>query len=259
MKRLWLLLLVLLSGTSGFAQTSIAHWARELSKADFKAVCQAKDSLLNYQQAAIPALITLLRDTTFVKLQHTADLIYPGAHEFYGHGWLVDYDIDWVAVRAAWVLEELTFQDFGYRDRAITETKLLAMQQQGYQFYLANGFHVVDFRTKTPREVLMLYRLGLAEKVATWWQKQSPTWTRYGALKEALASATEPRQAVAIHYLRFDKTPCTGLTSAAYDLELRPLLTRIKDGAGSEALQATYLLADEAQYWLTSKGIKSRH
>jgi hypothetical protein len=259
MRSFSLLSLILLPCTSSFAQTPVEQLARELPKADFNAVYQVKDSLLNYQQAAIPALIKLLRDTSFVKLQNTADLIYPGATTFYGHGGVVDYDIDWVSVRAAWLLEELTFQDFGYRDRAITKTKLLALHQQGYRFYLANGFQVRDFSNKTPRERLKLYRLGLADKVAAWWTKQSPTWTRYAALKDALTSDDAQRQALAIHYLRFDKTQCTGLTSAAYDLELKPLLTQIKNSTSPEAIQATYLLADEEQYWLTSKSIKSHN
>lgn len=54
----------------------------EVAKADFQVVYHLKDSLLHYQQAAIPALLELLRDTSFVKLQNTADLIYLGATAF---------------------------------------------------------------------------------------------------------------------------------------------------------------------------------
>lgn len=80
----------------------------------------AKDSLVNYQLEAIPKIIEMLKDTSYIKLKNTADLIYPGAEKFYGHGGIVYYDIDWICVRAAWLLEEITFQDFGYRELTIT-------------------------------------------------------------------------------------------------------------------------------------------
>jgi hypothetical protein len=258
MRSYLLLLLLLLPGTSGFAQLPVEHLALALPTADFSAVYQVKDSLLNYQQEAVPSLIKLLRDTSFVKLQNTADLIYPGAATFYGHGWIIAYDIDWVAVRSAWLLEELTFQDFGYRDRSITEAKLLDLRRQVYQPPLQEGFQPLDFNPQTPRERLKLYRAGLADKVASWWREQQPTWTRYKALREALASGNEQRQALAIHYLRFGKTRCTGLTLAAYESELKPLLIQIKHGTSREAKQATYILEDEAHYWLTSKNVTNR-
>ena len=258
MRSYLLLLLVIIHCTSVFAQRPVEHLVLELPKADFSAVYQVKDSLINYQQEAIPTLLKLLRDTSFVKLQNTADLIYPGADKFYGHGGIIAYDIDWVAVRAAWLLEELTFQDFGYRDRSITEAKLLDLHKQGYQTYLQDGFQPLNFNHKTSRERLKLYRSGLADKVASWWRKEQPDWTRYKALQEALASGNEQRQALALHYLRFDKTRCTGLTLASYESELKPLLIRIQHSASRAANQASYVLDDEYYYWLTSKSVTSQ-
>lgn len=104
---------------------------------------------------------------------------------------MAPYNLDWVCGRAAWLLEKLTFQDFGYQDRTITEAKLLALHKQGYQFYLANCIRLLDFKDKTPRERLKIYRLGQSTKVAAWWNKQPPMWTGYAALIEALASADE--------------------------------------------------------------------
>jgi len=54
----------------------------------------------------------LLKDTTFIKLKNTAVLIYPEAEKFYGHGGIVYCDIYWISVRAAWLPDEITFQDF---------------------------------------------------------------------------------------------------------------------------------------------------
>ncbi|MBK9504389.1 MAG: hypothetical protein IPO03_03300 [Bacteroidetes bacterium] len=73
---------------------------------------KAKYSMVNYQQGAIPKIIELLKDTTFIKLQNTGDLIYLGALKFCGNCGIAYYDIDWISVRAAWLPEEITFQDF---------------------------------------------------------------------------------------------------------------------------------------------------
>lgn len=248
MKLFWLLLLTLAQSTSGVAQTPVDRFVRQLVQADFKAVRQAKDSLLTYQRAAIPPLLTLLRDTSFVKLENTADLIYPGATTFYGHGGVVCYDIDWVCVRAAWVLEQLTFQDFGYQDRDITEQKLLALSQKEYQPAARKGFQPLDVAPKTPKGRLTRYRAVLADSVVRWWQMQQPEWTKYQALKAALASSNEARQAAAIHYLRFEKNTCAGLTTAVYEVELKPLLLRIQQSASRAAKQASYLLDEATSY-----------
>jgi hypothetical protein len=241
----YLLLLAIIRFTSCIAQAPVERMVLQLSKADFGAVYQARDSLIKYQKESMPSLIKLLKDTSFVKLQNTADLIYPGAKEFYGHGWIVNYDIDWISVRAAWLLEEITFQDFGYQDRSITEDKLMDLHRNGYQTYLRDGFHQIDFRDKSPKERLKLYRLVLADSVASWWSNKSNEWTRYDALKEALASGNEHRQALALQYLRFGKTKCDGFTPEKYKVELKPLVIRIKNSNSPQAVQANYLLRDE--------------
>ena len=120
-------------------QTKLDKLILQLRSSDFGDVYEAKDSIVNYGRDGIPRLIKLLRDTSFVKLKNTADLIYPGAEEFYGHGWIVHYDIDWISERAAWLLEEITFQDFGYRDLSINEDSLMKLHLQDYQSYLQTG------------------------------------------------------------------------------------------------------------------------
>jgi hypothetical protein len=86
----------------------------QFKKASFyENVYPSKLALESYQKEVIPQLIELLSDTSFVKLTRTVDLIYPGAEQWYGHGHYVPYAMDWISVRAGWLLEELTFQDFG--------------------------------------------------------------------------------------------------------------------------------------------------
>ena len=64
------------------------------------AVDDAKERLESRQAEVIPSLIDLCARTDRNRLTDTADLIYPGAQTFWGHGLIVDYDLDAIAARA---------------------------------------------------------------------------------------------------------------------------------------------------------------
>ena len=250
----YLTIVLLLIFNLCFSQTQLDHMVYKLKQANWGDVRPTKDSIVNLQKEAIPVLIELLKNTSFVKLKNTADLIYPGADKFYGHGGIVYYDIDWICVRAAWVLEEITFQNFGYRDMTISEEKLMNLHIQNYNSYLQTGSHDVDFKDKTPREQLITYRLMLADSVSRWWDSNKNIWTRFEAIKEALSSADEERQVEALDYLRHGETKCDGLTLENYLEEIQPLVQRIKQGESERAaLQAKHLLDDKEYYWFKIK------
>jgi hypothetical protein len=249
----YLTIFLILIGNLCFAQAQLDRGLAQLRQSDFGNIYSVKDSVVNQQQEAIPKLIELLRDTSFIKLTNTADLIYPGANKFYEHGWIVGYDLDWVALRAAWLLEEITFQDFGYQKGVVTEQDLLALHERKYTSYSQKGFHAVDFRTKVPKEKLKIYRLMLADSVTIWWNRNKLTWSRFAALKESLSSSDEKRQALALHYLRFDRTQCYGLSLVTYEGELKPLILKISNSNNREANQARYLLDDKEYYWFKLK------
>jgi len=235
------------------AQTAPDSLFTQLKQANFGHVYLAKEKIVNQGKEAIPALIELLKDTSFVKLQNTADLIYPGAEKFYGHGWIVNYDIDWLSVRAAWLLEEITFNNFGYRGVSIDEKQLMKLHQSNYASYLKTGSHEIDYKNKTPQQQLVLYRSMLADSVANWWSKNKDSWSRIDALKDALSSTDIQRQGLALHFLRFEETKCDGLTREKYEAELKPLVIKIRDSKNDEAEQAKYLLDDKEYYWLKIK------
>ena len=199
---------------------------------------------------AIPVLIEMLKDTSYVKLENTADLIYPGTEKFYGHGWSISYDIDWIAVRAAWVLEELTFQDFGYSQPAFDFSKINYINLGKDTLGLQNYSKVVDTIEPPTRAELITKRLMLADSVSQWWEKNKATWTRFSALKTALASTDKRSQKLALAYLRFGNTICEGLTLESYKTELEPLVKAIKNSNNTNADQAKYLLEDKEFYWL---------
>lgn len=256
--RIFTTLLFLLAFCTCSAQARLNSMIAQLGHAEFNDVYRVKDSIVNRDKEAMPKLIKLLRDTSYVKLQNTFDLIYPGATRFYGHGGIVNYDIDWISVRAAWILEKMAFQNFGYCEQSISEGQLIQLHQKNYQSYLQNGGHRIDLKNKTPRQKLIAYRQTLADSVSRWWTKNRRSWTRYNALKDALASPDEQRQSLALHFLRFDETRCEGLTLDSYQREIMPLVLKIKNSKSSQVKQAELLLDDKENYWLKIKTKKNR-
>jgi len=239
-----------------FGQNIVDSLITELRKPEFYPdVSQSKNKLVNLGEQTIPKLIEVLNDTSFVKLTNTGDLIYPGATEYYGHGYIIDYDLDWVSVRAAWVLEEITFKDFGYKQNQISEDDLLELRKTNYESdYLEKGIYKVVFKDSTNVDILKEYRRELAASVLTWWDTAQAGWTRFNALKEALNSSNSNRQHKALHYLRFEKTNCDGLTKDSFDKELKPLVQKIRrNGKDGTDLQARLLLSDSEYYWLKIK------
>src|SRR5689334_142202 len=118
-----ILSLALVLGTSAaggpaFAadKAEIAGLIRDLRAADWQTVYDAHERLVALRQEAIPALLELADSREIVKLTNTLDLSYPGAANFYGHGMLLSYDIVCLGVRAGWVLDDLTFQSFGFSE-----------------------------------------------------------------------------------------------------------------------------------------------
>ncbi|WP_118976714.1 hypothetical protein [Taibaiella koreensis] len=238
------------------AQPSLDKMMLQLQGADYSAIRQAKSEIIAQDRAAVPRLIALLKDTSFVPLTNTFDLIYPGTKDFLGHGAIVRYDIDWIAVRAGWVLETLTFRNFGYRDTSITEERLMKLVIDNYQAYLKKGSYDVDFSSKLDRQQLIALRLRLADTAAGWWEKHKRNWSRYDALKEALASNDAQRQEAALDFLNDGSVNVEGLSLDKYESELKPLLEKIKASNNEGAERVVELLDDEKHEWYTKKQMK---
>ena len=180
-----------------------------------------------------------------VKLRNTMDLIYPGAERFYGHGFIVPYELDWIAVRAGWVLEELTFQDFGFREVALTKDALI------------DGLldrPVREAANLPPEPETLPSDLDSAVTRAREWYATLDLRTCLGSLIEALTSGRETRQMDALGWLRHGRTPCDGLDVESYGRDIEPLVRQLASG-GTEPVreQARLLLRDEEMYWLSIK------
>ena len=216
-------------------------------------IIPSKERLENYQKEIIPQLIELLNDTGFVKLTNTADLIYPGAKEFYGHGYFVPYDMDWISVRAGWLLEDLTFIDFGYKTSGVSDSSLFKLMKDNYNEYLKKGTYDLKWKNKPTREKLIEYRKILARKAKIWWQANQTTWTRLSAIKEALQSNDENRLGEVLQFLRYGETRCDSLNIKSYLSDIKPLVISLKQTKYKEVKEQVDLLLDEDLQWWTRK------
>ncbi len=213
------------------------------SSSDWTTVDEARIELESHPSEAVPALITLLGRDEHVPLQNTMALIYPGAKKFYGHGGIVDYDIDWLSVRAGWALEAITFESFGFKEQAIDESKLLAAVLEGHRDRPLD--EVADLQCDSGLKTRL--RSDAATRAKTWWQASSGGWTRFQGLLDALRSDDPVRQSFAIGWLRYGDTRCDGLNRDTYEQRVRPeieCLAESKDKGVST--QAKLLLEGKA-------------
>ncbi|HVG07282.1 MAG TPA: hypothetical protein VNM67_06215 [Thermoanaerobaculia bacterium] len=233
--------------------TTIESFSTRFTSSDWSTVRAAKDSLESLQAQAIPVLLALLGRDEYVKLRDTADLIYPGATEFWGHGGVVDYDIDWLSVRAGWALEDLTFQNFGFREGAINHDALLKSAMAGKVDVLLSSVVALESDADVKRE-----RRSRAISAATaWGTRSSDAWNRLAAVVDALRSDDPVRQVTALNWLRHGTTPCQGLSKETFTQTILPEVRRLAGSNDSGVTeQADYLVRDfesKEWYWLSLK------
>jgi hypothetical protein len=224
-------------------QNVIKKLIDDFTSNDWQKVHLAESALESRQAEAIPALIELLDRDEKVELHNTADLIYPGAKEFYGHGWILDYDVDWISVRAGWALENLTFQNFGFREGVINEAYLFnaVIKRQG-------NVQLTDpSKTATVKKQI---RAQASSRAKTWWQKSQSSWNRFAAVLESLRSDDPVRQQWTLNWIRNGKTKCDGLNVDSFKKYIVPEAERLlKSSNQSVRDQAKYLLDDRKGWW----------
>ena len=168
-----------------------------LASASFGEVLQSKRLLLGDRAGSLSRLVVMVDRDERVPLENTADLIWPGAKQFYGHGWVVNYDLDALADRAGWVLEEATFHDFRFSD----------------------GVHG-EMRIDPAKNVARLARARAA--VHAWWNTLHRSWNCYAALVDEMHG---PKPWLAYAWLSaWRAMPCEGFTAAGFRTDLLPLV-----------------------------------
>jgi len=241
-----LFILLLLAPALPAPPKSLTADLEAFTSRSWPSVFPAKDRLESREGEAIPALIKLVFRQERAPLVDTADLIYPGARTFHGHGWLIDYDLDSLSARAGWLLEAITFEDFGFSSGTIREDRLMEAA--------VAGKGDVPLAQVLPQPGVPRDFGASAEKARRWWADRSPGWTRFAAVIAALQSTSAHRQMLVLSWLRHGQTPCNGLSLARYQKELRPLVKRLA-GRGPEEVrqQARLLLEDREGYWFKAK------
>jgi len=251
-KSMFLVLLVTYFGTVLYAGNPVIE---QFSGTNWEQVSKARLQLENMQAEAIPLLIDMLDLKVEAALVETGDLIYPGARKFYGHGEIIEYDIDKLYIRAGWILEKITFQNFGFTLIHERDELLFGYLQKYFAPYLTGKYEAEELEKAGYIE----QRLAISElaviKAKDWAEKNYHTkWNRFEALKEALESKDEVRQVSALQYLRKGTSTCKGLSVAAFNKHLKPGITALaKHNTRRISEQALVILNDKDYAFLKIK------
>lgn len=224
----------------------IIGYIEDFNSSNWETVYKAKDSLEKLDSASLPYLLENLNSKDkYVKLKNTADLIYPGATEFYGSGWVIDYDLDWLSIRTGWAIEDITFENFGFKELKISEKELIEMQKNNikYEEYLKTGKYNFDIKPDRIKAVKKCI-----EKANEWWEENYKNWTRLNGITAALKSNDIQRQSSALQYLRFGEYCIAGLSRNYFDKELRPIIENLLNSKEESIKQDSELLLSTVDY-----------
>lgn len=234
------------------SDVEIGSLVTQLTGESWSMVSNARLALESRQGHAIPHLMALLDRDEYVKLQGTFDLIYPGAKKYYGHGEILRYDIDWLTVRAGWVLEKITFQDFGFSED-IREDDLFEARLNGR----VDGPLNEAIPINNDAEARQRQRARAVERCKRWWSSQNGKFDRFTALLDALKSGKPSSALNALHWLRFEKTHIDGFNKKSYLRQVLPIVRMLAKSSDRQvSTQAGYLVHDyevNEWWWLTQK------
>ena len=186
-----------------------------LKSSDCWTVQRAKFLLIAYDRKAVPALIRLLDGRQRVKLRDTADFWYIDGGESVGHGIYAPYRLDLIAVRAGWVLEELTFCDFGFSE---------------------------PWRDDQADDTEIESNLHAAKENVSKWCGRFDEWNRLCGLRDALRSHSKTRQLAALQWLRRREPPIDGFDDSYMERELKLFVETLAAGTGEVKVIATHVL-----------------
>jgi hypothetical protein len=223
---------------------------------DWPTVILAKEKIENLGSAGIPELIAVMNDCKINKLINTGDLIYPGATKFFGHGQIIDYDIDVICIRAGWLLEELTFINFGFSGIHLPGNELSTFIKSNFSDYYAITENQSQLQSISEDEKRVLIRTLSVEKAKAWWQSSAKQWTRIASLEQALNSSDEKNQVKALFYLRNGKTLCKGLNQKFYKTRLSKTVEKLsKSETNRVSENAKLIMLDSDFSWITIKPV----
>ncbi len=236
---------------------SLNQLMNDFVSTDWSLVLAAKENLENTGKECIPEIILLMNDCKMHKLLNTGDLIYPGAEKYFGHGQIIDYDIDDICVRAGWLLEELTFMNFGFTGIHLPENELTDFIRLTFPEYYSAPANQRQLEELTATGKRKLIRSLSIENAKSWWKNQSENWSRLIALEDALNSNDDKRQVKALFYIRNGKTVCSGLNEKYYTGKLEKSVAKLsRDSISRVSENAKLILLDTKFEWLLMKAVQ---
>ena len=191
----------------------------QLDSRDWPAVRRAQEQCHARGRAALPALLRLLARRKVMPLRNLGGFTYAGRTRDLDNGYHLAYDLDWLPCRAGWVLETLTFENFGFNEKDLRRCG---------RDDLVTPTHLNPLFDVLPRTLPAATRtrlLGDAEARARQWQRETPRpWSRYRALVTALRDGDIRQQETALRWLAEDGRHMPGFTLAHYRADLLPLV-----------------------------------
>jgi hypothetical protein len=222
---------------------------------DWPTVSLAKEKIESLGSSGIPELIAIMNDCRVQKLQNTGDLIYPGAEKFFGHGQIIDYDIDDICVRAGWLLEDLTFKNFGFSGIHLPANELNGFIRTTFPDYVSTSDHQQTESLSEEGKRNLIRTLSI-ERAKKWWEEASKQWNRLEALEQALIGNDEKCQVKALFYLRNGRTQCQGLTQRYYKSHLEKVIAKLSRSATNRVSENAKLIMLDSDFdWLSLKPV----
>lgn len=195
----------LFSLAASFAQSNeIDSLLQAFKRKDFdEAVWTSSLKLEKKEKEIIPALIQLLESSEYAKLYYSYQLMYPGTKRvIFDYEKIIPFELDWISIRAGWLLEEITFMDFGYSSKAICSPSILDIKINN-RIETNEKIYTVNWQNRQTEEEIMQSRNILAAKVRKWWEQKKESWNRVSAIKDALQSNNEYRILKALDFVSF--------------------------------------------------------
>jgi hypothetical protein len=90
-------------------------------------------------------------------------------------------------------------------------------------------------------------------KAKVWWASKNGKWSRFEALRTALASNDPWRQMKAVRWLRSSTTRCDGLDLASFKAEIRPLVEKLAQSGNRPVADPAGYLLKEGDSWYEYK------
>ncbi|MBN2348822.1 MAG: hypothetical protein JXJ22_08300 [Bacteroidales bacterium] len=231
-----------------------AEYLSDFQSNNWPLVIKAKENIENLNKELISDLIKLLDKNTIKKLKNTDDLIYPGAEKFFGHGQIIDYNIDNISVRAGWLLEDLTFQNFGFTGIHLQEDGLIDYIKITFPAYYNNSVNRKKINNSSTENLREIIRNLSVQNAKIWYAENIGIWNRLDALVDALNSYDEKRQVKALFYLRNGKTKCQGLNQESYSNLLANPIQKLSNSEIKRVSEnAKLILVDDKLDWLKIK------